>query len=196
MFENCLKDIDVAVKFAIEKGYRKIYLQGHSLPHKCIYYHIKKDNPYISGIISICNSDLLFEFTKYTENYEENLKLAKALIDSGQGDRIMPVLMWAGAYASAKTYYSYGNSKGNAHIFSFFNPKFKYETLKKISVPILYVEPETDFFIGIDPREALDICVKNTKKAKASSLFIPRASHSFINFEEELCKGIIDWIKK
>lgn len=195
VFEDCTKDIESFINFAIDNGYRKIFLEGHSLPHKCIYYLTKTNDKRVSGIISICNSDLLFEFTAYVENYEENLKLAEALVKSGQGDRMMPVLMWAGAYASAKTFFSYGNPKGNAQIFSFSDPTFKFETLGKITVPIVYIEPETDFSMGIDPKESLEICKKYTKNSQAQTIYISKTSHSFINAEDKLCKEIVEWIK-
>ena len=108
----------------------------------------------------------------------------------------MPVLLWAGAYASAKTFWSYGDPNGNAQIFSFSDPDFSYTTLHQISIPTLYVEPETDFSIGIDTLEALDICKKHTSGAPADTLLIPKTSHSFIKAENELCRGIVSWIKK
>ncbi|OIP94959.1 hypothetical protein AUK40_06460 [Candidatus Wirthbacteria bacterium CG2_30_54_11] len=196
VFEDCLKDIEPFVDLAISHGYRRIYLQGHSLPHRCIYYHIQTHDDRITGLINICCSDLLFEFNAYVENYEDNLKLAKALVESGQGDRIMPILMWAGAYASAKTFWSYGNPEGNAQIFSFSDPKSTYDTLHQVKIPSLYVEPETDFSFGIDPHEALQICAEHTTGAPTETLHIPNTSHSFINAESELCDGIVKWIKK
>ncbi|HNT30306.1 MAG TPA: DUF1749 domain-containing protein [bacterium] len=195
VFEDCIRDIEPFVDLAIDKGYRKIYLQGHSLPHKCIYYHTKTRDERISGLINICCSDLRFEFSAYVENYEDNLALARALVEAGQGDRIMPVMMWAGAYASAKTFWSYGNPKGEAQTFTYSEPDFSFETLHQVTLPSLYVEPETDFSMGIDPREALDICQRHTDSAPSETLYIPRTSHSFINSEKELCEGIVKWIQ-
>ena len=194
VFEDSLKDIEPFVRYSFDHGYRRIYLEGHSLPHKCVFYHNKTKDDRINGIISICNSDLLFEFTAYVDNFEDNLKLAKALVDSGQGDRMMPVLMWAGAYASAKTFWSYGNPNGNAQIFSFSDPHFDYKALEKITVPIVYIEPETDFSMGIDPKESLKICKMFTKKGLGETIYIPMASHSFINREEEISQAIARWV--
>lgn len=195
VFEDCLKDIRPFVDEVISRGYRKIYLQGHSLPHRCIYYTNKSKDDRISGLINICQSDVLYEFKAYVQDYEDNLNLAKALVESGRGDQLMPVLLWSGAYSSAKNFLSYGDPKGNAQVFSFCDDKFEFKELKKIKAPCLYIEPETDFSMGIDPEEALDICKKETSKAtRVDTVLIEGASHSFINFEDKLSEYIIDWV--
>jgi hypothetical protein len=197
LFEDCVKDIKTFVDEAERRGYKKIFIEGHSLPHKPIYYHLKIQDKRITGIISLCMSDLLFEFKSYVDDYETNLKLAKAMVSSGMGDEMMPILLWGQAPASAKTFVSYGDPQGNAQMFSFCDEDFDYPTLKKITLPILYVEPETDFSMGINPKKALEICVKGTPNSKqVNSLFIEKTSHSFINAEDRLIKGILDWVKK
>ena len=196
-FEDCVKDIKTFVDEVGRRGYKKIFLEGHSLPHKTIYYHITTKDKRLSGIISMCMSDLLFQFRSYVEDYETNLKLAKAMVSSGMGEEMMPVLLWAQAPASAKTFLSYGNPQGNAQMFSFCDENFNYKALKKITLPILYVEPETDFSMGINPKKALEICIKETPNSKqAGSLYIEKASHSFINAEDRLIRGIVNWVKK
>lgn len=196
VFEDCLKDIKPFVDAAIDKGYRKIFLQGHSLPHRCIYYHVKTKDERVKGLINLCQSDLLYEFKNYVIDYEENLKFAKALVESGKGDQLMPVLLWSGAFSCARNFVSYGDPKGNAQIFTFEEKGFKFDTLKKISIPCLYVEPETDFSMGIDPRDSLRICKQNTTSSpKVDTMYFENVSHSFINFEKHLAESIIKWVK-
>src|SRR3989344_1753317 len=41
-FENCLIDIDAWIEFALQKGYKQIILQGHSLGTEKVVYYMEK----------------------------------------------------------------------------------------------------------------------------------------------------------
>lgn len=106
IFEDSVYDIDAWVNVAKKLGYKHIFLQQHSTPQKIMWYVYTQKPKSISGLIIISPADIRFLFEKYVPDYQQNLQLAKRLVDHGKSKQLMPVPLWSNCPVSAGTFYN------------------------------------------------------------------------------------------
>ena len=59
IFEDCVLDIDAWIQYALDRGYRRIFLQGHSLGTEKVVYYMNKGKypPAVTAMILLGISD-------------------------------------------------------------------------------------------------------------------------------------------
>lgn len=113
IFEDCLLDIDLAIKKAKELGYKRFILMGHSYGcNKLIYYYYKK-HPNIIGLIFASAPDMMGLHLYRQTDYKELVKEAKENIDNGKPTKILSNIVEDYMYMSSQTYYDWFNEKSN-----------------------------------------------------------------------------------
>jgi len=92
MFEDCLLDIDAWVRLAIEDGYRRIFLQGHSLGTEKIVYSMNrgKFTEKVVAVILLGVSDSFGNQARIARTFPADpMKEARRLVDEGKGEQFL-----------------------------------------------------------------------------------------------------------
>jgi len=200
-FEDSIFDIDAWINFAINHGYEKIILEGHSFgTEKCVYYMNKgKHLDKVIGVILLGFSDTIGTQDKYEKRIDKNyLSEARELVDQGMGDNLISdTFGLAGELPiSASTYINFFSSSSELSKALPFRNGHNLEYLKNIQVPILGVisDKEDGEYTIIPIRDAIQLMKSENKLAEAYQ--IKNTDHLFTGKEEDLASIIESFIKR
>ena len=195
-FSDCLIDIDSWVEFALEQGYEKIILSGHSLgAEKVTYYMIHgKYAGKISALILLAPATSPGSEPLLVKDYEKKLAYARTLVREDKGK----VFLDRNAYGNImpKSAESYVD-------FSDLNPEFDdalpfhkkhIPSFGKIKVPILAVIGDQEEYTVIPIAEALDLIQKENPNAKTAQ--ISDCDHDFQEHEEKLSEIVMQFLSE
>lgn len=202
-FEDCLIDIDAWIELALEKGYSKIILQGHSLGTEKVVYYMErgKYRDKVIGVILLGFADsygnqMLF-LDKVGRTNQELLSEALDLVAQNKGEQFLTStwLCHAGVLPqSAISYLSFfsGNSELSKAL-----PLRKGRDLKyyqNIKVPILGVVGEKDHWTILPVPQAAELLRKENPLAEV--YIIEGSYHSFEEHQKELVDIVEGFILK
>ena len=204
--ETAMKDAGAAVRFMNERGFKNIFLVGHSLGTIIIeFYQGSTQDPTIKAMglysphinMPVLARDILLGPGKYANYRKECLEL----VAKGKGDELR-LLSWREGVVivtSAKTFLSYRDiDKSNA---------MAEKWVRQIRVPIFIVyDPMDDVHgeAGAIKRETLVAQIKENAIAspKVDILIVPPITgtppieaHSFVNNEKFVTQATVDWLK-
>lgn len=195
-FEDCVIDIDLWVEFALKRGYKKIFLSGHSLgTEKVIYYMNKgKHRDKVAAVILLAPADSYGSEIGFLKDHpglmEKLLAEAESLMKEGKGHFFLTTHWLSHADALPKTADSYLNFfKNDLTAVAQSLPLRNGQDLamyRKIEVPILVVIGDNDEYeyTIIPIKEALDLMRKENPMTEAHQL--ANCNHDFEGKEEEL----------
>ena len=195
-------DIVGAILKLKELGYKKIYLQGHSLGStKVVYTYnrlIDEKNEilkYIKGIILLSLIDIPKAIKVYLkEKFTEYLEYATEKSDKGLIYEMMPQDAFIHPI-SVKTFLRY--AKDNKEIdFAKYNENEKFEILNKIQIPIFMRWGNVNELIIQDAKELVKLVESKIKNNMKDISYIDGATHNYAGKEEILSNQIVDYIKK
>lgn len=194
IFEDSIYDIDLAIKTAKDKGYKKIILLGHSYGcNKVIYYFYKK-HPNISGIILASAPDMIGSHLSIQhDDYKELLKEAKENIDSNKPTKLLHKMIEDYMYMSSQTYYNWFNENSKLDNLPVISNPEHWEQFETIDVPILTFSGsnEKDYYLHLDLlKEKAFSC--NSFEYK----IIENTGHTYKTKELKIGNLIFDWINK
>lgn len=199
IFENCLNDIDAWIEVALQKGFKKIILCGHSLgTEKVVYYMSKgKYKDKVSGIILLGFSDSYGNQEKYLETRSEDyLKQALRMVENGNGEKLIPSNMLVHSGFLPKTAKSYVDFFSEDSELSTALPLRKGKDMaryKEIRVPILALIGDQEEFTIIPIKDAIKLLMSENKNAQVYQ--IEDCDHEFTNHEGDVCKYLEDFFK-
>lgn len=199
-------DIKGAIEFALSLGYKKIYLQGHSLgTTKIVYtYNKLKEENYenlnsIKGVILTSLIDIpqavIDLWNLSPEKVNSVFKLAKKMIDEGRGKDFMP----EGSFiqpVSANEFYRICVDNEETNFARYHDPDYKYEKLNNIEVPLFMRWGNDGELIAQDAKDLVEMLNKKIKNNNKDFGFIDGADHSYHGHEEELARQIIDFVNR
>jgi len=115
--EDCLLDLDGALKYLSGQGYRRYVLIGHSLGAiKSIIYQGTRRRSDIAGIVS-CSAPRQFfsERVARQAGFRELIEKAEAMIAEGRGEELIPVSVGstAGIFTARSHVNKYGRDDNN-----------------------------------------------------------------------------------
>lgn len=204
IYEDVLEsyyDIKGAIEKAVELGYKKIHLQGHSLGcTKIIYTYNRMRNEnyeklnYIKSIILLSLVDIV-DCQKYDlgiDKYNEMLNWAEKKEKEGKQMELMP----EGAFdhpISVKSYLRYFRDNEDIDFAKFSEKDYDFKELNNIKVPLFIRWGEKDLVIQklTDLIEFLKTKITN---AKFDISYIEKTDHGYTNKEKELAVEIIKFI--
>ena len=203
-FEDCVKDIDAWIEFALNEGYKSVILQGHSLgTEKIVYYMNKgKHKGKVSSVILLAFADSYGNEVKYRgDAVKKLLSKAEKLVKEGKGEEPLISeddgwLAW-GEGNMPKSADSYLNLMKEDSEMSKAFPIRKggdLEMYKKIKTPILGVIGDQKEFTAISTEDAIEVLKKENDLAEIYQ--IKDCNHDFEGKEEELAKIIAKFLKK
>ena len=193
IFEDCIYDIDLAIKVAKEKGYKRIILLGHSFGcNKVLYYYYTK-HPNILGIIFASAPDMIGIHKSLQQDLPNLLKEAKENIDKGEHTKLLHKMIEDYMYMSSGTYYNWYNDNSNLNNIPIMeNPEY-WEQFESVDVPILTFsgESEEEYYKRFELLKSKAFsCPSFTYK------IIENTGHTYRNKELEIGNVIYEWIIK
>ncbi len=192
-FEDCVHDINAAIRFLKEKGFRKFILSGHSTGcQKVAYYQSKKNNKSVKAMLLLAPADdLNAEKSAHKNNFAKNVKFARDLVRKGKGNSILPKKISLYGF-SAKRYYSL--FKKNSIEGNIFNYNKNLKAISKIKCPILAVFGKKEEFAVLPPKEMLEKIKKACKNSHSETKLIA-GNHGFRDHENKLINVINTWLR-
>lgn len=189
-FEDCLIDIEAAVLFIQNRGYKNIYLEGHSTgAQKAAYFahEIKND---LKGLILLEPADDP-EIAKSMlgEKYEEALKTALEYIKSGAPDKAMPSWVSFGFGTSARRFLSI--AKPDSTEGRLFHYSGDLKELKNINLPMIIIFGSKSQYQE-NSKNTIETLSK--KLSKVTTKIVDGGDHWFRNHEDKLKSLIISWL--
>ena len=198
-FIDCLLDIEGAINYAKEKGYKDIILEGHSYGcNKVIYYYDKKKDESIKKIVLLAPCDIPQECIKYLseEEYEIAKRESTRLVSEGKKNELIDFSVNANGKISAGTYYQDFLPHGENDFIRYVDGvNGKSEILNSIDIPVLVIFGDIDECVLTQDIETVKGYLnKNIKNCDIQ--IIEDADHSYTDKYEELGEIIKEKIKK
>lgn len=208
LINDCVHDIEGAIRFLEQKDYDEFYLLGHSTGANkiCVYHLTAKKNKFSKYVFAGPGDDSgIFHTELGDEKFLQAIKQAKQAIKSGQPLKIMSAN--SGMYPfSAQSTLDILDPDGPYNTFPFYEASTRrlgkkplFKEFRSIDKPLLIIFGEDDeyAFTAGNATKALDILKKNTNPAitaKSNYKLITGADHSFHGTEDEFAKTTADWL--
>jgi len=205
LIRDCIKDIDGAVKFLKDLGYKEFYLMGHSTgANKICVYNYYKPRSVFSKYLLVSGGDDTGMFYKYMGKKKFNfaIKRCRKYIREGKGDKLIPKYLMD-YIISYKSFYDTINPDGDYNIFSFnevmnnlkLSKKRLFREIKSIKIPTLVMYGENDEYCYGAVSRCVNIVKKIVgKKDNFDFKIIKDTDHGFHSMEIELAKTVVNWL--
>ena len=198
--EESHHDIIGAIKYAMQLGYKSIYLCGHSLGCSKIVYtynKMKEENDFciqaVKGIILLSLVDLPNLFVKYTP--KEFFKYANKKEEEGKIMELMPEKAFFHPI-SVKTFLRYYKYNENINFAPYGDENNSFEILNNIDVPLFMRWGNVKEIIEREASEQVEFMNSKIKNEKKDIGYIDGANHSFEDKEEILASEICSFLEK
>jgi len=199
LIRECVRDIDGAARFLRSRGYRELYLIGHSTGANkiAIYDHFRRRNPYRKYVLLAGGDDTgMFYRDLGPARFRRTLERARTKRD----DELVPpsitplMLSW-------RSLYDMMNPDGHYNVFPFLElmrgvrlsrrKRFRY--VSAIRKPSLYVYGDSDEFSYGDVPGCVAVLSEHVG-ANAEIVVMEDANHGFSGREEELGALVGEWL--
>jgi pimeloyl-ACP methyl ester carboxylesterase len=193
-FEECIYDIQGAIRYLESIAMKRIFLEGHSTGcQKSAYYLTKRKHASIKGLILIAPCD------DYNINKKDlgKKKFLEAVKYARQNMKKNPSMLMVGKYPnmwlSASRFLSVCDLKCvEGRIFNY-DLKHLAE-FSKIRIPILTLFGTQEQYAVKPVKEYLRILKDNTNSMNFETALIEGADHGFVGKEMQLAKVIANWL--
>ncbi len=198
IFEDCLKDIDAWINFAVGKGYEKIVLSGHSLGTEKVVYYVNKGKyaDKVAALVLLAPADSP-RWRHYDDTYkvvgtgetgkarvELQVKQAEAMVKEGRGDELMDRSIYSGVMPKSPKSLINFLGEGTEILKALPFHSGRLEMYSAIRVPILAVIGDTHEYTGIPITEALELMKRENPRTETHQL--TDCNHDFEGKEDEL----------
>jgi pimeloyl-ACP methyl ester carboxylesterase len=190
-FEDCVPDIEGAIKFLSARGFEEFILQGHSLGcQKIAFYQFREKNEMVKGLVLIAPvDDANASRGILGKHYQKAIELARKMAAERKGEREVPP--WMQFYPGLVVRRFLDVSDPNTMQARLFDYSGRLNEIRQLKVPMLAIFGEHDDYED-HPEKKLEIL-------KAMPLcttgLIQGADHRFQGKESELTDTIVGWIK-
>ena len=200
LIRECVRDIDGAARFLRSRGYRELYLIGHSTGANkiAIYDHVRRRNPYRKYVLLAGGDDTgMFYRDLGASRFRRVLERAREKRDDDLvPPSITPLML------SWRSLYDMINPDGDYNVFPFLeimrgvrlSRRARFRYVRAIRKPSLYVYGDRDEFSYDDVAGCVAVLSENVG-ANAEIVVMKDANHGFSGREEELGTLIAEWLK-
>ncbi|MEK7547087.1 MAG: DUF1749 domain-containing protein [Patescibacteria group bacterium] len=210
-FEHSVLDIEAMLRFCRKRGYKKIFLFGHSTGANKSAYYILKKHPstrfprhssgqagQAAGLAGIGllgpMSDIPAMKKELGRKYKNTLEVAGKMVKRGKGDEILPLRMTGGKFWSAARFLSIAKERMNEDTFPYYDSKRKFRWAKKVRLPVLVLMGSKEQHADRPVPQIMERFRKEINPKYFSGKIIKGANHGFKNREKELGKEMAKWI--
>ena len=196
-FEHCFYDIDAVVRFLRKKGYKKIFLLGHSTgANKIAYHYWKTKGRGVAGLALLGPlSDIPVLKKELGRKYRAAIKWAGVMVKKRKGKTFMPPSFVGDAFWSAERFLSIAREGSREDTFPYYNPRRKFYWARKIHVPVIVLIGGKEQYADRPVQKILEAFKKQISDKFFSGKIIKGADHGFTGKEKELARTIANWIK-
>jgi alpha-beta hydrolase superfamily lysophospholipase len=190
-FEECVDDIEGALRYAKRQGARDIYLVGHSTgAQKSVYYATRKGNARkVNGIILLAPLSDYGEAVRAEPHVlEKRVRAARALVKKRKPHAFVP-----GSWPDAARFLSLYTPDSGEEIFTYAQPNNIPRTYRSLTTPLLVFFAGNDEYSGYRVQTLVEWFEKNAR-SNIKTIVIPRVAHSFKGAERTLVRHIRQWI--
>ena len=198
--EDSYYDIVGAIKYAMQQGYKSIYLYGHSLGCTKIVYtfdRMKKNNDFciecVKGIMLISLVDVANLLRKYTK--KEYIDYAEQKEKEGKELELMPDKAFFHPM-SVKTFLKYTKHMENFNFAQFSDENNDFEVINGINRPLFMRWGNVKEMIERDADNQVQFMNSKINNPKKDISYIDGANHSFDGKEEILASQICSFLEK
>lgn len=198
--EESYYDIIGAIKYAVQLGYKEIYLQGHSLGATKIVYtfnKMKKNNEiylkYIKGIILLSLVDLPYIFKKFSTT--ECLEYALKKENENELLELMPNNSFVHPM-SVKNFLKYIKYNDEINFARFSEEDYEFVELNCIDVPLFMRWGDNKELIERKIENQVEFMNKKIKNKEKDIGYINGADHTYSDRESILANQICDFLKR
>jgi len=208
VIRECVHDIDGAVRELRRRGYRNLYLVGHSTgANKVVVYNLRKPRNPVRGYVLLGGGDdtgLLYEQLG-ARRFRTALETARAKIRGGEGDRLVPdSLTPLPPMMSWRSFYDMANPDGDYNVFPFLEvlrgvrlsrkPRFRH--LRALRKPTLILYGDRDEYCYGDVGACVAVLADAVaERPNIEIAVMSDADHGFTGREGELGALIAGWVK-
>lgn len=193
VFEHSARDIDAALKYAVNLGYNEIIFSGHSTGcQKITYYQVLKHHPEVRALILLSPADDLNLHKKMLgRNFEKYLNEAKKLTQHNKGDTILPKEFKTPMFSSQRFYHLLKENSVEGNIFNYEKPL---SWTAKIKIPQLAVFGSEEQYAVIEPRTMLQKLAQYSRHKKSKTQLIEGGDHSYHGREVKISQAIKNFL--
>lgn len=194
-FEDCVFDIEGAIGFLKEKGYKKILLIGVSSGADKVGFYLSrnKDSVILGGVFISPGSNISIMKEELGEDFFKLMKKASKCVDEGRGDELLFNLKMD-FLVSCKRFVSLYSENSSENVFPFHDSNSNFPILSKIKKPIFVALGEMDSFYD-DPKAIIEL-LKKKLDDRDNEFKLFKAGHSFNGVEKELICEIKSWFSR
>lgn len=206
LIKDCIRDIDGAIDFLKQLGYKEFYLLGHSTgANKICVYNFYKPKNEISKYVLLGGGDdtgIYYNLIGSEDKYKKYLKQAEKQITKGNGRKMIPKYIVDSLF-SWQSFYDTCNPDGDYNTFPFneyinglkLSTKSIFRELKSIDKPTLIIYGENDEYCYGDINRIINILkTQVSNKDLFEFKVINNADHGFDGHEEELARLVAQWL--
>ncbi len=195
-FEDSVLDIEAMIRFCRKRGYKKIFLFGHSTgANKSAYYILKKHGRGLAGIGLLGPmSDIPGIKKDLGRKYKTVLETAEKMVKRGKGNELLPMTMTNDKFYSAARFLSIAREGMNEDTFPYYDSKRKFRWAKNVCLPVLVLIGSKEQHADRPVPEILEAFRRQIPAKYFSGKIIKGADHSFKNREKELGHEMARWI--
>ena len=192
--EAAYLDIDAWITFLLNKGYRNIVLQGHSLgTYKVVrYMHEGKNKQFVQKLILLCpfeafacaEKDTQGQLTRYLAEAKKQVELGNSLELIPQSWNTMPM-----SYATMLSWY---NNTSASHCFDYAQADYQSDYLHQIAQPVSIIVGSKDEYFSPHNPDHPEISLEKLRSQfpQAVAALIPGAHHSFRGYEKVVAEKV------
>ena len=198
-------DIVGAIKVLKNKGYKNIYLQGHSLGStKIVYTYNKLIEKNEADLLSTIKAVMLLSLVDLVDVMKVMIKsnpevdiinLALEKEKERKYDYIMETKVAFLPYVSVKTFLRYYRDNQEINFAQYQNEDYDYKELNNIKVPIFMRWGNNKELISLPAEEIVSICNNKLINNHKDIGFVDGATHNYVGMEEILGNDIVKFIK-
>lgn len=204
--EDSYYDIVGVIKLLINKGYKNIHMQGHSLGSTKTVYTYNKiiengEQELLNKIKSVILLSLvdipeLMNYLINSTNNQDFIKFALQKESEGNLDYILDTKVPFLPLISVKTFLKYYRNNKNIDFAKYTTKDFKFEKLNNIKVPIFMRWGNVNELISLPADKLAELMNEKINNQNKDISYVDGATHNYKGKEELLAEEILSFLGK
>ncbi|MDP3948800.1 MAG: DUF1749 domain-containing protein, partial [bacterium] len=184
------------ISFCRKRGYKNIFLFGHSTgANKSAYYILKKHARGLSGIGLLGPmSDIPAMKKELGRKYKKALETAGKMVRRGKGNELLPMTMTNDKFYTAARFWSIAREGANEDTFPYYDSRRKFRWAKNVRLPVLVLIGSKEQHADRPVPEIMEAFRRQIPAKYFSGKIIKGADHGFRKKEKELGREMTKWI--
>lgn len=193
IFEDSWKDIDARVQFAVQQGYTKIILLGHSLGASKVVSYVYEYMPSCIVAVMLCSpADMVWLAKGRCPNHQAVLMRAETMIASGNPRWIVAENRYDWIeHVSAQTYYSCQKDDEAVDCIPIVHKEKTSKALAALTVPVLLLWATDDHVIVNSIEEDASILKHKMRNAPSVDVSTVPWDHIYQDCETQYAKTVV-----